>query len=161
MLKLIHQSHLGIVKNKQRAREVLYWPGMNAQIEEVVKNCSTCAEFQNKLPKLPMKPTETPELPFEQVGSDIFEFEGKHYIIIMDYFSKFIEVGELKDLRSRTTIKVLKSQFSRHGIPAVILTNNGPQYACEEFRDFCQSYGIVHQSSSPHTPHSNGEQCKL
>ncbi|KAK0131334.1 hypothetical protein N1851_033983 [Merluccius polli] len=39
MLKLIHQSHLGIVKSKQRAREALYWPGRTAQIEEVVRNC--------------------------------------------------------------------------------------------------------------------------
>lgn len=157
MLKLIHQSHLGMVKNKRRAREVLYWPGMNAQIEEMVRDCTMCAEYQNRLPKLPLKPTETPELPFEQVASDIFEFEGKHYIILVDYFSKFIEVDELKDQRSRTTIEVLKSQFSRHGIPAVIRTDNGPQYACEEFRYFCHTYGIVHQSSSPHTPHSNGE----
>lgn len=58
-------------------RKVLYWLDMSAEIEEVVKNCSKCAEFQNKLPRLPLKPTETPELPFEHVASDIFEFEGK------------------------------------------------------------------------------------
>lgn len=157
MLKLIHQSHLGIVKSKQRAREVLYWPGMSAEIEEVVKNCSKCAEFQNKLPRLPLKPTETPELPFELVASDIFEFDGKHFILLVDYFSKYIEVDELKDQRSRTAIEILKTQFSRHGIPTVLRTDNGPQYASEEFRDFCESYGISHLTSSPHTPHSNGE----
>lgn len=65
MLGLIHTSHLGIVKSKQRAREVLYWPGMNSDIEELtLKNCSKCAEFQNKLPREPLKPTKTPELPF-------------------------------------------------------------------------------------------------
>lgn len=76
MLRLIHQSHLGMVKSKQGAREVLYWPGMSAQIEEVVRNCSKCADFQNKLPRHSLKPTETPELPFEEVASDLFEFEG-------------------------------------------------------------------------------------
>lgn len=157
MLKLIHQSHLGIVKSKQRVREVLYWPGMSAEIEEVVKNCSKCAEFQNKLPRLPLKPTEAPGLPFELVASDIFEFDGKHFILLVDYFSKYIEVDELKDLRSRTAIEILKSQFSRHGIPSALRTDNGPQYASEEFRDFCESYGISHITSSPHTPHSNGE----
>ncbi|XP_035989083.1 uncharacterized protein K02A2.6-like [Fundulus heteroclitus] len=157
MLKLIHQLHLGIVKSKQRAREVLYWLGMSAEIEEVVKDCSKCAEFQNKLPRLPLKPTETPELPFELVASDIFEFEGKHLILLVDYFSKFIEVDELKDQRSCTTIEMLKSQFSRHGIPTVLRTDNGPQYVSEEFRDFCENYGISHLTSSPHTPHSNGE----
>ncbi|KAF7648893.1 hypothetical protein LDENG_00150510 [Lucifuga dentata] len=133
MLGFIHQSHLGIVKSKQRAREVLYWPGMNAEIENMIRNCSKCAEFQNKLPRQPLKPTETPELPFEEVASDIFEFEGKHYLLLVDYYSKFIEVNELKDQRSRTVIEVLKAQFSRHGIPTVMRTDNGPQYAAEDF----------------------------
>uniref|UniRef100_A0A3Q3E0D1 Integrase catalytic domain-containing protein n=1 Tax=Labrus bergylta TaxID=56723 RepID=A0A3Q3E0D1_9LABR len=63
----------------------------------------------------------------------------------------------LKDQRSCTVIETLKVQFSRHGIPTVLRTDNGPQYAAEEFRDFCESYGISHRTSSPHTPHSNGE----
>ncbi len=78
---LIHQSHLWIVKSKQRAREVFYWPGMSAEIEDMVRNCSKCAEFQNRLLRLPLKPTETPELPFEQVASDIFKWEGKHCVV--------------------------------------------------------------------------------
>ncbi|KAJ8366207.1 hypothetical protein SKAU_G00150380 [Synaphobranchus kaupii] len=157
MLELIHQSHLGMVKSKQRTREVLYWPGMSAEIELMIRNCSKCAEIQNRLPKQPLMPTETPELLFEKVASDLFEFEGKQYVILVDYYSKYIEVSELKDQRSRTTIEALKNQFSRHGIPATLRTDNGPQYSAEEFKEFCKSYGIVHKTSSPHTPHSNGE----
>lgn len=157
MLELIHQSHLGMVKSKQRAREVLYWPGMSAEIEVMIRNCSKCAEIQNRLPNQPLMPTETPELPFEEVASDLFEFEGKQYVILVDYYSKYIEVSELKDQRSRTTIEALKAHFSRHGIPASLRTDNGPQYSAEEFKEFCKSYGIVHKTSSPHTPHSNGE----
>ena len=157
MLKLIHQSHLGIVKSKQRAREVLYWPGMSAEIEDMIRNCCKCAEVQNRLPREPLMPTETPQLPFEEVASDLFEFEGKHYVLLVDYYSKFIEVEQLKDQRSRTTIDALKAQFSRHGIPSILRTDGGPQYSSEEFKDFCKSYGILHKTSSPHTPHSNGE----
>ncbi|KAL0153751.1 hypothetical protein M9458_050972 [Cirrhinus mrigala] len=157
MLKLIHQSHLGMVKSKQRAREVLCWPGMSAEIEEVIRNCSKCADFQNKLPRHPLKPTETPELPFEEVASDLFEFNGKQYIVLVDYYSKFIEVDELKDIRSRTVIETLKAQFSRHGIPSLLRSDNGRQYSSEEFKNFCESYGITQKMSSPHTPHSNGE----
>uniref|UniRef100_A0A8C5MJR4 Gypsy retrotransposon integrase-like protein 1 n=1 Tax=Leptobrachium leishanense TaxID=445787 RepID=A0A8C5MJR4_9ANUR len=157
MLKLIHQSHLGIVKSKQRAREVLYWPGMSSVIEQMVKNCGKCADFQNKLPRQPLRPTETPSFPFEEVASDLFEFEGTHYILLVDYYSKFIEVDTLKNLHCRSIIEKLKAQFSRHGIPVILRTDNGPQYAAEEFKVFCQSYGITHRTSSPHTPHSNGE----
>ena len=157
MLELIHQSHLGIVKSKQRAREVLYWPGMSAEIENMIRNCGKCAEIQNRLPRQPLIPTETPELPFEEVASDLFEFERKQYIVLVDYYSKYIEVDELKDQRSCTTIETLKAQFSRHRIPATIRTDNGLQYSSEEFKEFCKSYGILHKTSSPHTPHSNGE----
>jgi hypothetical protein len=48
MLKLIHESYLGIVKCKQRAIEVMYWAIMNTAIEEEVRNCSKCATYQNK-----------------------------------------------------------------------------------------------------------------
>uniref|UniRef100_A0A8C6KIQ6 Gypsy retrotransposon integrase-like protein 1 n=1 Tax=Nothobranchius furzeri TaxID=105023 RepID=A0A8C6KIQ6_NOTFU len=147
----------GTVKSKQRAREVLYWPGMSSEIEEMVRNCSKCVEFQNKLPRLPLSPTETPDLPFEQVGSDIFEFESKQYLVIVDYYSKLIEVDELKDPRSRTVIETLKAQFSRHGIPSILRTDNGSQYTAEQFKGFYESYGISHRTSSPHTPYSNGE----
>ena len=163
MLELIHKSHLGIVKSKQRASEMLYWPGMSAEIENMIKNCGKCAEVQNRLPRQPLIPTETPELPFEEVASDLFEFERKQYIVLVDYYSKYIEVDELKDQRSRTAIETLKAQFSRHGTirtdmePATIKTDNGLQYSSEEFKEFCRSYGILHKTSSPHTPHSNGE----
>lgn len=131
MLKLIHQSHLGMVKCKQRAREVLYLPSMSAEIENMIRNCCKCAEIQNRLPREPLKPTATPELPFEEVASDLFEFEGKHYIILVDYYSKYIEVDELKDLRSISTIGALKAQFARHGIPFTLQSDGGPQYSSE------------------------------
>ena len=66
MLKLIHQSHMGMVKSKQPAKD-----------------------FQDKISRQPLKPKERPELPFEEVVSDLFEFNSKLYILLVDYFSKF------------------------------------------------------------------------
>ena len=48
MLRQIHKSHLGIVKCRQRAREVLLWPGMSVEIEQMVTNCSVCADNAKK-----------------------------------------------------------------------------------------------------------------
>lgn len=110
-----------------------------------------------KLPgKSITKPRETPKLPFEEVASDVFEFEGQQYILVVDYYSKFIEVDKLKDTRSRTVIETLKAQFGRHGIPATMRTGNAPQYSSKQFREFCKNHRIQHVTS-PHTPHSNGE----
>ena len=48
MLQLIHQSHFGIEKSKARARELLYWLKMNADIEQIIGDCELCIKFQNK-----------------------------------------------------------------------------------------------------------------
>ncbi|RXN02293.1 putative protein K02A2.6-like protein [Labeo rohita] len=124
-MQVVHQSHLGIVKSKQRACEVLYWPGMSAKIEEMIKNCSKCADFQNRLPRELFKPTETADLPFEEVASDLFEFEDNHYDLLVDYYSKFIEVEKLKGPYCSAVVEALKAQFSRHGIPTTRLQDNG------------------------------------
>ena len=62
MLRQIHKSHLGIAKCRQRAREVLFWPGMSLDVEQIVTNCSVCADFAKKQPTGPLKPTVPPTL---------------------------------------------------------------------------------------------------
>ena len=114
IMSLIHKSHMGIVKSKSKAREVVYWPGMNTDIEEMVRNCSKCAEYQDGLPS---EPSIVPDLPYTEVGTDIFEFNGKNFLITVDYYSKFIEVDELSDMRSTTVVDMLKSQFSNGAWP--------------------------------------------
>ncbi len=156
MLTQIHESHLGIVKCKQRGRESLFWPGMHKQIEDLVNDCPTCCEVDQKSPKVPLKPTKTPSLPWEEVSSDILEWRNDHYLVVVDYFSKFIEADKLVDLSSSSTIDLLKSYFRRHGIPLKLRTDNGPQYSSSEFVDFCKQYGIEHHTSSPYHPQANG-----
>uniref|UniRef100_A0A2C9KU82 Integrase catalytic domain-containing protein n=1 Tax=Biomphalaria glabrata TaxID=6526 RepID=A0A2C9KU82_BIOGL len=157
MLNLIHKSHLGIVKCKQRAREVMYWPGMNADIEVTVRVCSRCAEHQNQNVSEPLMPTKTPDLPYSMVGCDLFNFEGKKYVLLVDYFSKFIDVKELSHETTSDIIEAMKSIFACHGIPRKLRSDCGPQFASREFLNFCKSYGIEHEMTSPHFQSSNGE----
>ncbi|XP_031564662.1 uncharacterized protein K02A2.6-like [Actinia tenebrosa] len=133
MLKLIHKSHLGMVKCKQRAREVLYWPGMNADIEQTIKNCGKCADFQKSLPSEPLASKAPPDLHFSEVGTDLFEYDHRTYLLSVDYYSKYIEVDLLQNTTSRSVIEALKSQFSRHGIPTVQRSDCDSQYMLAEF----------------------------
>ena len=157
MLKLIHESHLGIVKCKQRAREVMYWPAMNADVEDTVRKCDRCAQYQSKLPREPLQPTPVPDLPFSEIGIDLFDFESKHYLILVDCYSKFIEVDELHDQTTYSIVRALKNQYSRHGIPEKCRSDNGPQFSSSDFQQFCEEYGVKHITSSPHFQRSNGE----
>jgi len=76
MLKHIHGSHLGITKCKQRAREAIFWPGLSKQIEELVNDCVPCNTFQNKQAAETLRPTPTPDFPWSELATDLFEFDN-------------------------------------------------------------------------------------
>ena len=73
MINKIHNtSHLGVQKCLRRARDIVFWPGMNGQIKESVEKCAVCNEFRNSQAKIPMKPHEVPIQPWQILGTDIF-----------------------------------------------------------------------------------------
>ncbi|XP_039300082.1 uncharacterized protein K02A2.6-like [Nilaparvata lugens] len=156
MLERIHYNHLGINKCKARARECLYWPGMSKQIEDLISNCDTCLQFQVSNRKEPLIPKEIPSVPFQVVGTDLFHFQNNNFLLIIDYFSKFVDFFKLTDLSSETTIIGLKSFFARYGIPKILYSDGGPQYSSRQFKDFQSKWGFDHELSSPHYPQSNG-----
>jgi len=92
-----------------------------------------------------------------QVATDLFEFQGKMFLLIVDYYSRWIEVLSLADTKATTVIMCLKSVFSRLGIPDIVMSDNGPQYACDAFKQFVSSYQFTHVTSLPLFPQSNGE----
>ena len=118
LLKLIHSSHLGMEKCKRRAKDAVFWPGMNKQIEDTVSQCPTCCAHQKNNPKEPLLSHDVPKRPWEKVGADLFEIHSKHYPALVDYYSGFIEVENVHEATSNKIINICKSQFARHGIPA-------------------------------------------
>ena len=79
-----------------------------------------------------------------------------HYLVIVDYFSRYPEVCQLQSTTSISVVKVLKSMFARHGIPSVLLSDNGPQFNSTAFKEFSSLYHFQHITSSPRYPQSNG-----
>ena len=156
MLQIIHGAHLGVEKCKRRARDVLFWPGMSSQIEDVVSSCQICAQFRQSNQKEPLLPHEIPQRPWAKVGSDLFEIRGQTFLIMVDYYSGFFEIDNLKQSTSKDVITCCKAQFARYGIPDVLITDNGPQFASVEFQTFASDYQFKHKTSSPRYPRSNG-----
>ena len=147
MLSKIHASNLGIEKCTARAKDLFYWPGMSAQITEMCKQCSTCAEYRTKQQKEPMIVTQVPDYPWQKVASDLFSFDGESYVLVEDFFSKFVEYTKLSPATtSAFVITFLQEQFARHGIPEQRISDGGPQY----------DYGFLHIKSSQEYPQSNG-----
>ena len=129
MLKTIHSSHLGIEKCKQRTRDVLFWLGIISQVQDTVSNCTICNMYHRSNAKEPLLPHEIPHRPWARVRTDLFELNNQPYLILVDYYSGFIEVNLLRGTTSKQIITYCKSQFSCHGIPDILITDNGPQFA--------------------------------
>ena len=156
MLMRIHTGHMGIQKSKERARDVLYWPGMAKQIEDHVSRCSTCQEYQNLAQREPLLPHCIPNRPWQMVGTDLFRWNGANYLLLVDYYSNFFEICLLSTIKSTTVIQHTKSIFACHGIPEAVISDNGPQYSCQEYKDFANKFGFQNKTSSPAYPQSNG-----
>ena len=152
-----HSSHQGIEACIRRAKDVVFWPAMSKDIQEAVEKCEVCAEFQNNNSKQPMQSHEIPGRPWSRVSSDLFTLNSRDYIVLADSYSDFIEVGELRSTISSDVILFLKQQFSRHGIPDVLVTDNGPQFSSSEFTTFSSTWEFKHVTSSPTHAKSNGK----
>lgn len=156
MLSRIHVGHMGIEKCKQRARDILFWPGMSKQVEEMVGKCSTCLEYRSSNTKEPMISHKIPERPWQTIASDMFTWNNEQYIVTVDYYSRYFELDKLNSTTASAIILKLKAAFARHGIPETVVSDNGPQYKCEEFEDFANKWEFTHITTSPHYPQSNG-----
>ena len=156
ILQRLHQGHQGVVKCRALARSCVWWPGLSKKIEEVVGTCATC-EKERKLPPEPLQPTKTPDYPWQKIAMDLFELNGHTYLIVVDYYSRWIETVHLKQTTSVTVIEHCKSIFARFGIPEIVLSDNGPQFNSREFLKFSQDYAFTHLTSSPYHQQGNGE----
>ena len=102
-------------------------------------------------------PHEIPTRPWQNIGTDLIYFDNDNYIIVTDYYSKFPFVHKIKGLcTSNAVIAILKEIFSEHGIPEIVISDNGRQYSSGEFKMFASQWGFKYVTSSPHVPQSNG-----
>ena len=94
ILDRLHEGHQGITKCRARAKASVWWPGLSKQVEDLVHGCRRCAEHKNEFTE-PLIPSVTPERPWQIVGTDLFHLKGNTYILVVDYFSRYVEVALL------------------------------------------------------------------
>ncbi|XP_012942709.1 uncharacterized protein K02A2.6-like [Aplysia californica] len=133
MLSRIHDGHLGVSKCRERATSSIRWPGLSSKIREVVSRCDHCQRKRPAQPSEPLTPTALPERPFQMVGADLCNYKGHNYLVLVDYFSRYLEVAYMPDTTSETVVYKLKNVFARFGIPELLVTDNGPQFVSDRF----------------------------
>lgn len=157
-LEKVHKGHLGITSCQNRAKRSIYWPGIYKQVEDLVNNCERCQEHQASQTKEPLEPVmpDTPNIPWYTIGTDLIEYGGKSYLVIADYYSKYMFVEPIANKTSRMVTRVTEKILTMFGNPEKIISDNGGEFIGEEYQHMLDTRGIVQVTSSPHWPRSHG-----
>ncbi|XP_058816749.1 uncharacterized protein K02A2.6-like [Topomyia yanbarensis] len=159
ILNLAHESHPEIVSMKRRLRQKVWWPGIDRDVEQTVKGCKSCTIVSALDPPEPLKRTQMPERPWIDLAADFVGPlpSGHNLLVIVDYFTRFIEVIVMKQITAPLTVKAFHETFCRFGFPETLKTDNGPQFISGKLKRFCDQYGIQLRKTTPYWPQANGE----
>lgn len=153
----LHSTHSGIVKMKAKARSHFWWPKLDEQIEKVAGSCHQCLQLRQNPPPTKPLPWPKPSAAFERVHIDFLgPMAGKMFLIVLDSYSKWVEAYAMKTITTKDTIECLRDCIARFGLPSIIVSDNGRQFASAEFSVFCAKNNIKHLTSAPYLPKSNG-----
>ena len=123
VLRLFHQGHPGIQRMKSLARNYAYWPGMDHDIEKMVRRCSPCASAAKQPPKATLHSWPPATKPWERIHIDYAgPYLGRHFLIVVDAHSKYPEVIPVLNMTSRQTVTALRKLYAQHGVPETIVT---------------------------------------
>ena len=156
ILEKLHRSHLGFESTLRKAKDVVYWPSIHNDIRVTVDQCQICQENKPAQQKEPMQSQPIAKSRWSIVSTDLFTYQSKDFIIVVDNLTKFWEVEKLQETSAEETIDKLKAIFARHGIPNLVISDNGPQFVNKEFRKFQEEWDFKHYTSSPHHSEGNG-----
>ena len=135
--------------------QALFWPLINKELEDVLSTCPSCLKYRNCQPsEIPVK-REIPDQSWTNFAANFLCLQGHYYLLIVDYYSKFIGVENLRNPQSETAINKCKKVFPQFGISKELVTDNCPKLSGHKFRSFSKNRDIIHKTISPHYDQSS------
>lgn len=157
MLEELHLAHFGVSSMRHQASATVWWPRINADIEQFVKECKPCQKFHNKVQDSPILPWPTPDGPWERLHLDFTgPFQNRYRLVIIDAYSRWLEIVPLKHAHSISVIRTLRTLFATFGICQRIVTDNGTPFVSAVLQQFLAENGIHHIRSTPYHSRTNG-----
>lgn len=155
ILSMLHKDHEGIVRMKLNARSIFWWKNMNVDIENVAKVCDVCQVSQNVKKEHTVSSWPEVKKPMERIHLDLFYFQKYTLLIIVDVYSKFIDVKILNKSDVHSLISQIQQFFSYFGLASEIVTDNGPPFNSWKLETFCRENNIKLTKTPPYHPQSN------
>lgn len=158
-------GHFAFEKTLEKISADYWFPKMKRFVKKYVTSCINCAynkEISGKksgyLHPIPKVPAIFHTIHMDHLGPFVKSKRGNTHILgVIDGFSKFIFVRAVKNLKSKTTIKVLEEIFATFGCPKIIISDQGTSFTSNEFKSFVESIGVKHILNAVATPRANGQ----
>jgi hypothetical protein len=159
VLELAHEGHQGINKSKALLRSKVWFPGMDAAMELVVRNCIPCQANSNCRNHEPLNMSELPRGPWLNLSMDFCGPlpTGESLLVITDEYSRYPVVEIMNCTSAEKLIPVVDKVFSTFGYPETLKTDNGPQFISNSWKNFMNSCGIKHRRITPLWPKANAQ----
>ena len=157
---ICHVGHQGIEKTKKLLRTKVFFFGMDKMVEDLISNCISCQCTGPSKPHPPIQTTDIPDNVWDTIHMDYLgpvPVVNKYVLVMMDKRSRYPEIAFVNNTSAKSLINVLHKTFSAYGIPAKIITDNGPPFTSNELRHFMEENGIVHHRITPRWPQANGQ----
>jgi transposase InsO family protein len=169
--KIIQQFHNNLMghpgqwKTLKLITQEYYWPGMTEFVKAYIKGCATCQTTKIRPPvKVPLKPTEIPEGPWETITMDFImdlpTLKGYDSILtVVDCHSKAIILSPCnKTITAEQMSQLLiDNVWKRTGFPKAIISDRGPQFATQVTQELWRKLGIKQKLSTAFHPQMDGE----
>ena len=145
-----------LTRTKLRVRDSVFWPGINKDIENLVKTCDICQKNARRNNKDPVLAREIPVVPWTMLEMDLFTLDGHTFLLVVDVMSKFPVVRILNTESSRSVLNALKGVYCNFGLPKKILSDNEPCFWAEEFIGVHVKLGVKVKKSITYNHQSVG-----
>ncbi|XP_032069854.1 uncharacterized protein K02A2.6-like, partial [Thamnophis elegans] len=157
VLSLLHRDHPGIARMKALARSYVWWPLLDSEIAAYVGRCTPCQQSRPNPPAGPAREWEAPRGPWSRLHLDFAgPFHGQNFLIVVDAYSRWVELVLMGSTTAESTVRALRRLFATHGLPDLVVSDNGPQFMSTTFQEFLAEQGIRHAPIAPYHPASNG-----
>lgn len=124
---------------------------MDKEVEDTVKGCTTCQEHCNIPAPDPLHPQDWPDKPWNCIHVDYAgPFMEKMFSVLIDAHSKCMDVYPVNSATSASTTGCVQTSLSNHGLPELLVYNNGSCFTSKELKDFLRKNGIRHVASAPY-----------
>ena len=157
-------GHMAYWKTSRRLIEAYVWPRLRSTVKKFITKCPVCLTHNRRPQRHPMGEMPTANYPMQIVGADLIgplpeSLKGNKYALVMvDHCTGWAEAFPLKDKTNKSVWEAFSNHFvSRHGVPEVLITDNGGEFTALEWEQYLQDLGVDHHRTTPVHPQSNGK----